>query len=85
MMAGMPVKMLKKKLQMPRIMLARALPLVGALARGGGKTFAADVEATAEASAPQTLQKRLESSRLDPHFGQSFMAASRISQSQTPF
>lgn len=68
--------MLKKKLQMPRIKLARALPLVGALAKGegGGKTFGAAGTVRGMVSVPHTLQKRLASSMLDPHFAQNFMA-----------
>ncbi len=71
MMAGMPVSMLKKKLQMPRTMLATALPLVGALAKRGGETFGV----IGAAAAPHALQNRPVSSMGKWHFGQYFMAS----------
>jgi len=80
MIAGRPVKILKKTLHMPRIMLASALPLVGApvetiVARG---TLAgADAIAPARVSVPHALQNRLSSLIDSPHFGQVFMGYSQ--------
>ena len=78
--AGTPVRMLKKKLHMPRIMLATALPLVGASVEkmgAGGTAVGLDAIAPARVSVPHALQNRLSSLIDSPHFGQVFMGHSQ--------
>ena len=85
--------MLKKKLHIPRIMLATALPLVGAsveIMGAGGTVIGVVAIAPASISAPHALQKRLSSLMDSPHFGQNFMgclrnAIRRIYSSGGPF